>query len=168
MKTRSGNGLEIPGYIPYHNHREPQAPAGAPGFLKLVTRREVEDLRQALLADELPPDFEAKLHRLADEGLGDQVMEHNCRWFWALLEAARHGSFEKIAPSDCEQILRVLAYVRKDDDAIPDFLPGGFWDDQQEVRAAVAELAPLLQAFKAWRLRHEVPTRWWQMEAPTS
>lgn len=138
---------------------------GAPGSLRLVERREVEDLRHALLAGEMPLDFEVKLQRLADAGLGDQVMEHNCRWFWALLEAARNGSFERIAPSDVEQILRVLAYVRKEDDAIPDFLPGGFWDDQQEVRAAVAELAPLLAAFKAWRLRHEVPSRWWRSTA---
>jgi hypothetical protein len=162
MKTRSvsGNGFAE------HNFHVPQRGAQAvvstPGFLRLVDRREVEDLRHALLAGELPPDFEVKLHRLADEGLADQVMEHNCRWLLALLEAARNGSFEKIAPSDVEQILRVLAYVRKDDDAIPDFLPGGFWDDQQEVRAAVAELAPLLGAFKAWRLRHEVPARWWR------
>ena len=162
MKTRSGTSSEFAGYTLHHNPRGAHALVGMPGFLQLVNRREVEDLRHALLAGELPPDFEVKLHRLADEGLGDQVMEHNCRWFWALLEAARNGSFQKIAPSDCEQILRVLAYVRKDDDAIPDFLPGGFWDDQKEVRAAVTELAPLLQAFKAWRLRHEVPARWWQ------
>jgi hypothetical protein len=143
MKTRSGTSNDFAGYTLHHNPRGAHALVGMPGFLQLVDRREVEDLRHALLAGELPPDFEVKLHRLADEGLGDQVMEHNCRWFWALL-------------------LRVLAYVRKDDDAIPDFLPGGFWDDQKEVRAAVTELAPLLQAFKAWRLRHAVPARWWQ------
>jgi hypothetical protein len=162
MKTRSGNGSGLAEYNNHAHHRGAQAVTGAPGFLRLVERREVEDLRHALLVGELPSDFAVKLHHLADESLADQVMEHNCRWFLALLEAARNGSFEKIAPSDVEQILRVLAYVRKEDDAIPDFLPGGYWDDHQEVRAAVAELAPLLQAFKAWRLRHEVPARWWR------
>jgi len=160
MKMRLDSSLGFRGSDPHSCHRVDQTLAQAPGFLRLVERAEVEDLRHALLAGELPLDFEAKLHRLADGGLAEQVMEHHCRWFWALLEAARNGSFEKVAPSDCEQILRVLAYVRKDDDAIPDFLPGGYWDDQLEVRAAAAELAPLLQAFKEWRLRHEVPLRW--------
>jgi hypothetical protein len=160
MRTRSVVGNGFAEYTFHIRQRGAHAVVSAPGFLRLVDRREVEDLRHALLAGEVPPDFEVKLHRLADEGLADQVMEHNCRWFLALLEAARNGSFEKIAPSDVEQILRVLAYVRKEEDAIPDYLPGGYWDDHQEVRAAVTELAPLLDAFKAWRLRHEVPARW--------
>ena len=58
----------------------------------------------------------------------------------------------------------MLAYVRKDDDAIPDYLPSGFMDDQQEVRAAAMELGPLLQAFKAWRLCHLVPA--WGARCP--
>jgi len=160
MKTRSASNLQFAGYTPGHAFRAPFAIFGAPDYLRLVTRREVEDLRHALLAGDLPPDLEAKLHRLADGSIGDQVMEHNCRWFLALLQAAQTGSYKKIAPSDCEQILRVLAYVRKEDDAIPDYLPGGLWDDEQEVRATAAELAPLLQSFKAWRLRHVVPARW--------
>jgi hypothetical protein len=28
------------------------------------------------------------------------------------------------------------------------------------VRAAAMELAPLLNAFKVWRLRHQVPAMW--------
>jgi len=162
MKTCLASSLEITGYTPHPHYQRLHDVDCPPGFLRLVSKGEVEGLRNALLAGELPPDLEEKLRRLADNGLGDQVMERNCRWLLALLEAARDGSFEKIAPSDCEQILRVLAYVRKDDDAIPDYLPGGFWDDQQEVRAAMSELAPLLQAYKTWRLRHEVPARWWR------
>jgi hypothetical protein len=50
----------------------------------------------------------------------------------------------------------VLAYVPKSDGAVQDCAQGGFMDDQQEVRAATLELAPLLQAFKAWRLCHQV------------
>ncbi len=57
-------------------------------------------------------------------------------------------------------MLRVLAYVPKDDDAVPDYKTGGLIDDQQEVRAATVELEALIQAFKAWRLRHQVPAMW--------
>jgi hypothetical protein len=54
----------------------------------------------------------------------------------------------------------VLAYVRKDVDAIPDYQPEGFADDQQEIRSAATELSALIQAFKAWRLRYQVPVIW--------
>jgi hypothetical protein len=57
-------------------------------------------------------------------------------------------------------LLRVLAYVRKDDDAIPDNRPDGFVDDQQEIRAMLNEMGGLLQSFKMWRLRHQVPEMW--------
>ncbi len=128
--------------------------------LQLVTRQEAEELREALATRHLPTDFEAKLARLAGDGLSHSYIEQNCRWFFALLLAARDGSFTDITPSDRERLLRVLAYVRKDDDAIPDYLPGGFADDQQEVRAAVRDLAPVIQRFKAWHLCHQVPALW--------
>ena len=48
----------------------------------------------------------------------------------------------------------------KDDDVIPDYRSDGFADDQQEVHAALIEFTPLLQAFKGWRLRHQVPVLW--------
>jgi hypothetical protein len=51
--------------------------------------------------------------------------------------------------------------VRKDDDSIPDYQPGGFVDDQQEVRKADNEYHSLLESFKAWRLQHQVPALWW-------
>jgi hypothetical protein len=51
-------------------------------------------------------------------------------------------------------------YVRKDDDVVADYKPNGFLDDQQEVRAAVTELGPLLKTFKTWRLQHQVPRMW--------
>jgi len=50
--------------------------------------------------------------------------------------------------------------VRKTDDSIPDYREDGFIDDHQEVRAVTVEFAPLLQAFKAWRLRSQVPGMW--------
>ncbi len=136
-----------------------QAPSVHPGLLYLVTEHDVQALRRALAMGTLPADFEAKLTRLARGNLGDHYVEQNSRLFIALLRASL-GAFAGATLSDRERLLRVLAYVRKDDDAIPDYLPGGFIDDQREVRSAVKECEPLLQAFKAWRLRHEVPVLW--------
>jgi hypothetical protein len=78
-----------------------------------------------------------------------------------LLLAALESAFSEATSANRERLLRVLAYVRKDDDAIPDYRTDGFTDDQQEVRAATTELGPLLHAFKVWRLRHQVPGMWW-------
>jgi hypothetical protein len=131
-----------------------------PGFLYLVTPHDVQGLRSALAQSRLPADFEAKLASLAGGSLSERYVEQNCRLFVALLLAALENSFTQATPADRERLLRVLAYVRKDDDAIPDYKPGGFLDDQQEVRAATTELKPLLLDFKVWRLRHQVPGMW--------
>jgi uncharacterized membrane protein YkvA (DUF1232 family) len=130
------------------------------GGLHLITVDDVQGLRSALAQGRLPADFEAKLATLAGGSLSERYVEQNSRLFFALLLAALQGSFIEATPSDRERLLRLLAYVRKDDDAVPDYLPGGFIDDQQEVRAAATELSPLLQAFKVWRLRHQVPGMW--------
>ena len=140
--------------------RGAQMPATPLELLHLVTAHDVQDLRSALAGRKLPPDFEAKLAKLAKGNLNDRYVEQHSRLFIALLLAAMEGAFTAATPSDREHLLRVLAYVRKDDDAIPDYLPGGFIDDQQQVRAAAMELKPLLEAFKVWRLRHQVPGMW--------
>ena len=128
-----------------------------PGLLYLVTAHDVRGLRSALAQGRLPPDLEAKL---ASGSLSERYVEQNCRLIVALLLAAQQNSFTKATPAERERLLRVLAYVRKDDDAIPDYRPGGFIDDQQEVRAAATELNHVLLAFKVWRLRHQVPGMW--------
>lgn len=135
-------------------------PPFGPGLSRLVTPHELEDLRAALARGELPGDFEGKLVRLSEGSLNHRFVERGCRLFVVLLHSARNGSFTEATPAECERLLRVLAYVRKDDDAVPDYKPDGFMDDQQEVRAAMAELSPLLKTFKAWRLQHEVPAMW--------
>ena len=137
-----------------------QMPVTQSGLLHLVTTYDVQELRNALAQGRLPVDFEAKLAKLTNGSLSDQYVEQNSRLFFALLLAALASGFTEAAPSDRERLLRVLAYVRKDDDAIPDYLPGGFIDDQQQVRAAAMELRPVLQHFKSWRLRHQVPAMW--------
>jgi hypothetical protein len=131
-----------------------------PSFLYLVSDHELRALRVALAQGALPTDFEAKLIRLAEGDLTQRFVEQNCRLFIALLLAVWEGSFKYACHADCERLLRVLAYVRKEDDAIPDYKPGGFADDQQEVRATTQELHDLLASFKAWRLRHQVPRMW--------
>jgi hypothetical protein len=131
-----------------------------PGLLYLVTANDVQELRSALANGRLPSDFEAKLASLGDGSLIHRHIEQNSRLFFALLLATLESAFPSATPAELERLLRVLAYVRKDDDAIPDYKPGGFVDDQQAVHAAAMELRPLLQAFKAWRLRHQVPGMW--------
>jgi len=138
-------------------------PLVSPGILSalhLVNVHELQDLRSALAKGFVPPDLEAKLAKLAKESLLHQFVEQNCRLFIALLAAAEQRSFTEANPAATERLLRVLAYVRKDDDAIADYKPNGFMDDQREVRAATIELNDLLQSFKQWRLRHQVPRMW--------
>ena len=130
------------------------------GGLHLISSHEMQSLRNALTKGALPRDFEAKLQRLANQTLLHRFVEQNCRLFVALLQAAHEGSFCEAAPTECERLLRVLAYVRKDDDVVPDYKPGGFLDDQREVRAAATEFETLLDDFKSWRLRYQVPGMW--------
>ena len=120
----------------------------------------MESLKEALRRGDLPVDFRWKLQRLAGGGLNHRFIEQNCRTITALLLAVEEGRFRDVSQAECERLLRLLAYVRKEDDAMPDYLPEGFSDDQHEVRAVTSELGNLLQTFKAWRLRHQVPGMW--------
>ena len=131
-----------------------------PSALCLVSANELKELSAALDCGALPRDFEAKLARLAEGDLIHRFLAQNSRLFAALLFAVRDGSFRGATRDDCERLLRVLAYVRKEDDAIPDYRIGGFVDDQQEMRTALTLLQPLLTSFKAWRLRNQVPAMW--------
>jgi hypothetical protein len=131
-----------------------------PGFLHLVTSHDLEALRNELQRGGAPLDFQAKLSRLSGGDLVHRYVAKHSADFIALLLASQEGVFRKSTQAEVERLLRVLAYVRKDDDAIPDYRSDGLIDDQQEVHAAVLELAPLLHAFKAWHLRHQVPAMW--------
>jgi hypothetical protein len=135
-------------------------PASGSDILHWVTPQDLQELKEMLQRGWLPLDFEAKLLELAGGGLADRQIERNCRLFVALLTAAYDGAFRGVTRAECDRLLTVLAYVRKTDDAIPDYRDDGFVDDHQEVHTATVELASLLQAFKAWRLRHQVPGMW--------
>jgi len=135
-----------------------QRPAG---HLHVLTAHDLSDLREALESGQIPPDFERKLTKLAAGDLTQRFIEQNCRTIIALLQAASDGSFKGASYGDCERLLNVLAYVRKDEDMIADYRSDGFVDDQQVTRATTTQLDPLLQAFKSWRLRHQVPAMWY-------
>ena len=137
-----------------------QTPVPRPALLQWITLHELEALRNALARGDLPPDFLGKLKRMTNGDLSHHFIEQNCRLFAALLLAKEDGRFHEGSPAECERLLRVLAYVRKDDDAIPDYKPEGLTDDQREIRATTVALDGLIQRFKAWRLRHQVPIMW--------
>lgn len=159
MTNRTTAAVEIPGAEPalFPVHRLESRLS----FLHLVTGEEVRALSEPLARGHVPADFEAKLNRLAQGTLLHRAIARNCRSFIALLQAVQDGSYTQLPPRVFERLLRVLAYVRKDDDNIPDYQPDGFVDDQQEVRKADTEYRSLLEQFKAWRLRNQVPALWW-------
>ena len=128
-----------------------------PTLLHWVDPKELEALREALTKGSLPADFLAKLDSMAGGDLSHRFIEQNCRLFAALLMASETGSFPDASPAQRERLLRVLAYVRNNEDAIPDYWADGLTDDQKEILAAIVEMGGLLKAFKAWRLRHQVP-----------
>jgi hypothetical protein len=134
--------------------------------LHLVSVHDLRNLRDELARGSVPIDLESKLRKLATGDLAQCSIEQNCRTIIALLRAAYRGVFKEAKPEVLERLLRVLAYVRKDDDAIPDYRPNGFADDQEEVRLVTTELSSLLHAFKAWRLRHQVPEMWFGGNTP--
>ena len=126
----------------------------------MVSDFEVAELRQALLRGAIPLDFEDKLNHLAKGDIIQRYVAKQCADFIGLLFAAHDGGFRKASQVDLERLLKVLAYVRKSEDAIPDYRSDGLVDDQQEVRAVLTELGPLLHSFKAWHLCHQVPSLW--------
>lgn len=157
MKPRGSIANPNPAVSAWSQPRQPQI---RPSHLYLVTACELQTLRESLTKSMIPPDLEAKLVRLAAGEITHSFIEQNCRTIIEMLVAAHDGSFKHLTASQREHLLKVLAYVRKDDDGIPDYRPNGYSDDQQEVRAALLELMPTLQAFKAWRLKHQVPAMW--------
>jgi hypothetical protein len=131
-----------------------------PGFLNLVNPQELVELRDALMDGRVPRDLQLKLSGLAGGSLLHRFVEQNSRLIIALLTAAYGGSFREASHANLERLLRVLAYIRKEDDAHADCRPDGFVDDQQEIRAMLNEMGDLLQCFKMWHLRHQVPEMW--------
>src|SRR5262249_10942530 len=101
-----------------------------PTHLHWVTAHELQNLRDKLTMGRVPLDLAAKLNQLSEGDLSHRFIEQNCRTIIALLQAVQEGTFTKANQTEHDRLLRVLAYVRKDDDAIPDYRPDGFLDDQ--------------------------------------
>jgi hypothetical protein len=158
MKTWALNVFD--GWIGSHAAARGRLPAVHPNNLHLVTMHELRELRHCLANGTIPLAFEAKLEKLAEGDYLQRLIEQNCRTIIALLLAAQEAAFTKASPEQSERLLRLLAYVHKDDDAIPDSRPHGFDDDWREVRSATTEFGGLLRDFKAWRLSHQVPEMW--------
>ncbi len=137
-----------------------KAAVARPSVLYFVTSQEVQELDDALGHGRLPVDLEWKLCRLRAGNLTERYVEQNSRLLFELLLANEQGLFRELSVTDRDRLLRLLAYVRKDEDLVPDYRRDGFKDDAQEMRAAEAELLPLIKKFKAWRLRHQVPALW--------
>ena len=100
-------------------HSLSRTPTGIvrPSALYLVTSYELQNLRHFLDRGVVPVDFADKLERLAKADLLGQSIERQCRLFMALLKAAGEAGFNQASKAECERLLKVLAYVRKDDDA---------------------------------------------------
>ncbi len=131
-----------------------------PSGLYVVTPREICELGEAFSAGHLPSDLEAKLSRLAEGNLLERYVAQSCRLLISLVMAQEQGLYNELSPADREQVLRTLAYVRKDEDVIPDYWPDGFRDDAQEIRKLDSNLSGKLQRFKHWHLRNRVPGIW--------
>lgn len=136
------------------SHQTDRAAAPSTSALWLVNPYEMDELRTALARGQVPVDLRDKLAKLQRAGIIHHFVEQNSQLILALLLAVEDGSFRGVAPEERERLLRVLAYVRQDDDLIPDYQTGGYADDHQEVRMVLQDLAPVIGAFKRWRLRH--------------
>ncbi len=139
-----------------------------PARLSLVEKWELEALRTALNRGALPSHFESKLRRLAQEGLTHYFIEHTSRIFIAMWLAARRGGFLRCQPEHLDLMLKVLAYVDKENDFIPDDHPGGYTDDYEIIRNAGKQLETFVKAFKEWRLKNQVPRIWLEPQPDAS
>jgi hypothetical protein len=139
-----------------------------PSALGLVSEGEVRSLDADLERGIVPPDLARKLEFLDPTDVVEGGLRQRAYRILDLLAAVRDGAYPDLSVVQRERLLRVLAYVRKDDDAVPDSRrPGGFADDLVEARSAFRDLGPVLDKFTRWHLTHRVP-RLWQGRQPVT
>lgn len=126
----------------------------------MVTQAEMETLCDSLHQDHVPADLQAKLDRLRTNDPKELYLKQQSLLLASLLMSPAAQGFCTLRPGVCERLLRMLAYVRKDDDAIPDTWPGGMADDHDLMRLICTELRDALETFKAWHLSRRVPLMW--------
>ena len=120
----------------------------------------MEAFEDALKRGHLPGDFMDKLEQLQTDQHRDFYLKQQSLLIGRLLLAASAQDYAQVSPRDGERLLRMLAYVRKDDDMIPDSWPGGMTDDHDLMRLTCAEMSEVLRRFKAWHLSRRVPSLW--------
>lgn len=128
--------------------------------LEMVTEAEIEALCDALHQDQIPADLRAKLDRLRTDDPKEFYLRQQSLLLALLLMSSAALGFCSLRPQVCRRLLRMLAYVRKDADAIPDTWPGGMADDHDLMRLTCTELREALDTFKAWHLAQRVPLLW--------
>ena len=133
--------------------------------LEMVTEAEMQALCDALHQDRVPPDLRAKLDRLRADDPRESYLKQQGWLLASLLMSPAAQGFCRVHTRVCERLLRMLAYVRKDEDAIPDTWPGGMMDDHDLMRLTCTELRKVLDTFKAWHLSRRVPLLWHAHEA---
>jgi len=128
--------------------------------LEMVTKAEMESLCDSLHQDHVPADLRAKLDRLRTDDPKELYLKQQSLLLASLLMSPAARDFCSLRPNVCQRLLRMLAYVRKDDDAIPDTWPGGMADDHDLMRMTCTEYREALETFKAWHLSRRVPLMW--------
>ena len=133
--------------------------------LEMVTKAEMEALGDALQQNRVPQDLRAKLDWLRADDPKEFYLKQQSLLLASLLMSPAAREFCVLRPDDCERFLRMLAYVRKNDDAIPDLWPDGMADDHDLMRVTCRELREAIAAFKAWHLSRRVPLLWTERAA---
>jgi hypothetical protein len=128
--------------------------------LDVVTDREIHSLRHSLRSGKAPSDLRAKVSSMTTTDAQENSLKQRAVLLIDLLAAAEAGEFRNSPTAAVDQLLRVLAYFRKDDDVIPDSLPGGFEDDHELMRQVCGQFKPVLDRYKAWHLTERVPLLW--------
>jgi len=128
--------------------------------LDMVTKAEMENLCDSLHQGHVPSDLQAKLERLRTDDPKEFYLKQQSLLLMSLLMSPAAQSYCTLRPNVCERLLRMVAYVRKDDDAIPDTWADGMADDHDLMRMTCTELRAALDTFKAWHLSRRVPLMW--------
>ena len=126
----------------------------------MVTEAEIKALNEALDQGHLPADLRAKLGGLRTDDPRELYLKRQSLLLGSLLMSPAAVAYCRLHPRVGERLLRMLAYVRKDDDVIPDTWSGGMADDHDLMRLTCRELREVLDTFKAWHLARRVPSLW--------
>jgi hypothetical protein len=123
--------------------------------VRKVCAREVALIKPTHRNGWLRPQIEAKLSRLHPECPDHRELRRLVNLSIDLLEAVDEDRFDPGPdwPAVEARLLRALAYLLSEDDAIPDHLPDGFDDDMREFQSLANHAGALLAAFESRQLK---------------